>query len=27
MDTCLYSTNSGEMMFFFTKLLLPIMIV
>ncbi len=26
-DTCLYSTNSGEMMFFFTKLLLPIMIV
>ena len=27
MDTCLYSTNQGEMMFFLTKLLLPIMIV
>ncbi|RJY06771.1 nuclease, partial [Escherichia coli] len=26
MDTCLYSTNQGEMMFFLTKLLLPIMI-
>ncbi|EBO2527228.1 nuclease, partial [Salmonella enterica subsp. enterica serovar Kentucky] len=23
MDTCLYSTNQGEMMFFLTKLLLP----